>query len=170
MTKQQRNIALIVSFILTLILCYQLAIKNSLEIKKQHMHLVSEVESLKNAPQQLSLLKQKKVYYDSLLTTFQLNDSSIQNNLLKVINTYANSNNLKVIDFLEPHVSTIDELVINTYDFTLEGSYNSINQLVYYLEQQTKFGEVISLHFEKKKNHKTGRLYLQARVLLKNFG
>lgn len=170
MTKQQKNIALTVSFILALILCYQLAIKNTLQLKEQHTHLANEAVSLKSAPQQLALLKQKNVYYDSLLTRFQLGGSSIQNNLLKVINTYASNNALKVVDFLEPHVSTNDNLVIKTYDFTLEGTYNNINQLVYLLEQKTKFGEVISLHFEKKKNYRTGRFYLQARVLLKSFG
>jgi len=60
-------------------------------------------------------------------------------------------------------------LWIKTYEFVLEGDYNSINQLIYKLEQQTKFGEVISLHFEKKKNFRTGKHYLQARILLKSF-
>ena len=170
MTKQQKNTVLIVSFVMALILCYQLAIKNTLQLKDQHKHLVNEAVSLKNAPQQLSLLKQKNIYYDSLLTKFQLNDSSIQNNLLKVINTYASTNALKVVNFLEPHISENDNLVIKTYDFTLEGTYNTINQLIYLLEQKTKFGEIISLHFEKKKNYRTGRFYLQARVLLKSFG
>ena len=170
MTKQQKNIALIVSFVFALILCYNFAIKNTLQLKKQHKHLANEAVLLKNAPQQLALLKQKNVHYDSLLTKFQLGGSSIQNNLLKIINTYANKNALKVVDFLEPHVSKNDELVIKTYDFTLEGTYNNINQLVYLLEQQTKFGEIISLHFKKKKNYRTGRFYLQARVLLKSFG
>ena len=170
MTKQQKNIALIVSFVLALILCYNFAIKNTLQLKKQHSELKREAVSLKDSPQQLAILKQKNVYYDSLLTKFQLGGSSIQNNLLKIINTHANNNALKVVDFLEPHVSKNDELVIKTYDFTLEGTYNNINQLVYLLEQQTKFGEVISLHFEKKKNYRTGRFYLQARVLLKSFG
>ncbi len=170
MTKQQKNTALIVCFITALILCYQLAIKNTLQLKEQYKHLAEEAVSLKNAPKKLALLKQKNSYYDSLLTKFQLNDSSIQNNLLKAINTYASNNALKVVNFLEPHVSTNDHLVIKTYDFTLEGTYNNINQLIYLLEQETKFGEVICFHFEKKKNYRTGRFYLQARILLKSFG
>jgi hypothetical protein len=124
----------------------------------------------KNAPKKLSLLKQKEVYYDSLLTKYKLDGSSIQNNLLKVINAHAKTNGIKVVSFLEPHVITKNDLIIKTYDFTLEGRYNAINQLIYQLEQHTKFGEIISLHFEKKKNFRTGRYYLQARVLLKSFG
>jgi 23S rRNA maturation-related 3'-5' exoribonuclease YhaM len=87
-----------------------------------------------------------------------------------VINTFSNDNNLKVVTFLEPHIISKNELIINTYEFIIEGRYNSINKLIHQLEQKTKFGEIINLHFEKKKNFRTGRYYLQARVLLKSFG
>ncbi|WP_412560633.1 hypothetical protein [Winogradskyella sp. MIT101101] len=170
MTKRQKNIVLILGFIVVLYICYQLAIQKTLEQKEQYNTLTKEVVLSKNAPKQLSLLKQKEVYYDSLLTKYQLDGSSIQNNLLKVINAYAEANNLKVVSFLEPHITTKNDLTIKTYDFTLQGQYNAINQLIYQLEQQTKFGEIISLHFEKKKNFRTGRHYLQARVLLKSYG
>ncbi|MDC1324528.1 hypothetical protein N8216_00670 [Flavobacteriaceae bacterium] len=170
MNQKHKNRALVVCFLFVVFLCYKLAIKNTLQLKNQQHNLAKEAVLLKNAPQQLAQLKQKEIYYDSLLTKYQLDGSSIQNNLLKVITTFASNNNLKVIDFLEPHVSTNGELVIKTYDFTLEGNYNNSNQLIYLLEQHTKFGEIISLHFEKKKNYRTGRFYLQTRVLLKSFG
>lgn len=170
MTKQQKNIVLIIGFIVVVYICYQFAISKTFEQKTQYDALSKEVVLSKNAPKRLSLLKQKEVYYDSLLTKYQLDDSSIQNNLLKVINAYAYANNLKVVSFLEPHIITKNDLTVKTYDFTLEGQYNAINQLIYKLEQQTKFGEIISLYFEKKKNFRTGRYYLQARVLLKSFG
>ena len=170
MSSKQKNIALIVGFIAILYICYLLAVSKTLEQEEQYNTLTKEVLLSKNAPKQLSLLKQKEVYYDSLLTKYQLDGSSIQNNLLKVINSYADANNLKVVSFLEPHVISQNDLSIKTYDFTLEGLYNDINKLIYQLEQQTKFGEIVNLHFEKKKNFKTGRYYLQVRVLLKSFG
>ena len=170
MTKKQKNILLIIGFLVSLYICHQLAISKTLEQKRQYNGLTKEVLLSKNAPKQLLLLKQKEVYYDSLLTKYQLDGSSIQNNLLKVINAYAEINNVKVISFIEPHITTKNDLIVKTYDFTLEGSYNDINQLIYQLEQKTKFGEIINLNFEKKKNFRTGRYYLQTRVLLKSFG
>jgi len=170
MTKKQKNILLLVGFLFALVICYQLAIKNTWDQKRQFDRLSNESILFKNAPKQLSLFKQKERYYDSLLTKYQLDGSSIQNNLLKVINAYANDNNLKVISFLEPHVLIKNDLTLKTYEFVLEGEYNSINQLIYQLEQQTKFGEIISLQFEKKENFRTGKQYLQAKILLRSFG
>ena len=100
----------------------------------------------------------------------QLNGSSVQNNLLKTINTFADSTNLKVVDFLEPHIISKNNLKINTYQFTLEGDFNAILKLIHKLEQKTKFGEIINLHFEKKTNFRSGKHFLQASVLLKSFG
>ncbi|WP_304145934.1 hypothetical protein [Mesoflavibacter zeaxanthinifaciens] len=170
MSKKQKNIVLIIGFVLTLFICYKLAINKTIHQKQQFDNLYKEILLFKNAPKQLSLLKQKEVYYDSLLTKYQLYGSSIQNNLLKVINTFSNDNNLKVVSFLEPHTITKNDLIVKNYEFVVEGNYNDINQLIYQLEQKTKFGEIINLHFEKKKNFRTGRLHLQAKVLLKSFG
>lgn len=170
MKRTHKNLVLLMCFVLSLTLCYRLALEQTLKLKKQHKHLVSEATLLKSTPQHLVLLKQKEKYYDSLLTEFKWVGHSIQNSLFKVINSYADKNNLKVISFLKPHQIKVNNLVVKTYDFTVEGDFNTVNQLVYLLEQQTNFGEVISLIFEKKKNYKTDSYNLQTRVLLKRFG
>tara|TARA_B110000114_G_scaffold16849_1_gene16328 strand:+ start:2404 stop:2916 length:513 start_codon:yes stop_codon:yes gene_type:complete len=170
MTIKQKNKILLGSFICLLILCYQLAIKQTLQFKAKYKSLEKEALILKNVPQKLATLNKKNSYYDSILTQFQLEGSSIQNNLLKSINTFAVTHNLTVVHFLEPHLATgTDSYVVKIYEFTIEGNYNSINQLVYNLEQQSKYGEIISLNFEKKKNYKSGHYYLQAQILLKSF-
>ncbi|WP_034045103.1 hypothetical protein [Wocania ichthyoenteri] len=170
MTHKSKNILLVAGFIIILTLCYQLAISKTIALKKDYNSLIQEEELFKNTPKQLSLLMQKQKYYNSLLSKYQIKGGSIQNNLLKTVNTYADSNKLRVVSFLEPHISISHDLTIKTYQFTIEGNYNSILKLIHLLEQQTKFGEIINLHFEKKKNFKTNTYYLQAYILLKSFG
>ena len=170
MTYRTKNMVLITGFILALILSYQLAISKTLSKRQDYKTLKKEELMFKNTPKQLSLLKQKLVYYDSILTKYQLHDGSIQNNLLKTINIFADSSQIKVSRFMEPHTVQTGDLKMNNYQFTLEGSYHAILQLVYQLEQQTKFGEIVNFHFEKKKNFKTGKSYLQAHIILKCFG
>ncbi|MFI1772539.1 hypothetical protein [Thalassobellus citreus] len=170
MTKKTKIIVLLVGFVLALLLCYQLAISKTVALKKEY-HILKQQDLLFEAsPKQVSLLKQKQEYYDGLLSKYQLHGSSVQNNLLKTINTFADSANLKVVSFLEPHTINKNELKISTYQFTIEGTYNAILKLIHTLEQDTKFGEITNLHFEKKTNFRTGKYYLQASVLLKRFG
>ncbi|MCD2257588.1 hypothetical protein KWG70_00060 [Psychroserpens sp. XSD401] len=147
-----------------------MAFSKTFEQKRQYTMLKQEESLFENAPKKLSLLKQKEVYYDSLLNRYQLNGSSIQNSLLKTINTYADDHDLEVISFLEPHILTQNGLTVKTYEFVIEGHFNAIHKLIYQLEQNTKFGEVINLHYEKKKHFRSGRYYLQTKVLLRSYG
>lgn len=170
MTQKSKNIVLVFGFFILVIIAYKFAIANTLQLKKEYGSLQKEALVFDNMPLRLSSLKQKERYYDSLLTEYQLRESSMQNSLLSAINAFADANQLKVIDFLEPHTIEQNDLTVNTYQFTLEGDYNAILSLVHQLEQHTKFGEIINLNFKKHKNYRTGRYYLQASVLLKSFG
>lgn len=170
MSNKTKNILLISGFLILLILSYNFAISNTIKLKKEHNTLKQQELFFENTPKQLSLLHQKQKYYDSLLNKYQINGSSIQNNFLKTINSFAETNDLKVINFIKPHTFNQNEITVKTYSFTLEGTYNNIVKLIHKLEQETKFGEIINFHFEKKKNFKTGYSYLQAHILLKSFG
>lgn len=161
---------LVVGFVLALLLSYKVAISRTLVLKKEYDSLKNEAALFENTPKQVSLLKQKQLHYDNLLSKYQLNGGSVQNSLLKTINAFADSTGLKVIGFLEPHTLLQNDLKISTYQFTLEGDFNAILKLIHKLEQDTGFGEIINLHFEKKTNFRTGNSYLQAQVLLKSFG
>ena len=169
MTNKTKNIVLIFGFFVLLLVSYKLAFSKTISYKKEYTQLKQQEVLFSNIPQQLSLLKQKQKYYDSILSSYKLNEGSLQNNLLTTLNRYADANNLKVIDFLEPHVFIDDDLTVKTYQLTIEGDYNAILNLIYNFEQQTKFGEIINLHFEKKKNYKTGEYFLQTHMLLKSF-
>jgi len=170
MNYRTKNTLLIIGFILALIICYKFAFSKTVDIRNEYITLMQQEELLKNTPKQLSLLKQKQHYYDSLLVKYQLKEGSLQNNLLKTINKFADSTNIKVIDFLEPHTIQKNNLEIRTYQFSLEGDYKNTIKLIYKLEQETKFGEIINLEFQRKNNFKTGHVFLQAKVVLKNLG
>lgn len=170
MTNKTKNILLLTGFLLALVLSYQLAISKTIALKKEFNTLKQQDVLFENTPKQISLLKQKQTYYDSLLNKYQINGSSLQNNLLKTVTIFADSTNLKVVSFLEPHIVHKDNLKINTYQFVLEGNFNAILKLIHKLEQDTKFGEITNLYFEKKKNFRTRRYYLQVSILLKSFG
>lgn len=169
MNSKTKNIMLVIGFLLGLLICYNFAVSKTVSLKKEYTSLQQQELLFENTPKQLSLLKQKQKHYDSILKANKLDGSSIQNNLLKTINFFANQNNLNVLDFVEPHSYKQNDLVVKSYAFTVEGSYNSIITLVYKLEQETRFGEVINLHFEKKTNFRTHKRFLEATVLIQHY-
>ncbi|WP_430412802.1 hypothetical protein [Kordia sp.] len=165
-----KNRLLIGGFIVVLFICYKFAIANTVELKDEYNKLSKQEELFKNTPKQIALLKKKEQYYDSLLQVYKIGGTSLQNNILNTVTTFSNKHNLKVVDFSEPHTYVNKSLKINSYSFTVEGHFNSILQLIYTLEQKTKYGEIVSVSYEKKKNYRTGTSYLQATILLQSFG
>lgn len=170
MNNTLKNRLLIGGFILVLFLCYKLAIAKTITLKSEYTTLVKEEKLFQHTPKQIALLKKKEQYYDSLLRVYKIGGTSLQNNLLNAITSFSSKNDLKVVDFSEPHTFTDKSLTINTYSFTVEGHFNNILQLIYTLEQRTKYGEVVSVSYEKKKNYRTGASYLQAKIVLQSFG
>ncbi|WP_111684201.1 hypothetical protein [Winogradskyella tangerina] len=164
--QRTKNIVLVGSFILVVFIAYKCAFSNTYIIKQELQMLQKEASVFDNIPLEISRLKQKEHYFDSILSEYKLTDSSIQNNMLGTINEFASSHNLSVIEFIKLHKIEQNELEINTYKFTIQGSYNEIITLVHQLEQRTKFGEIFNLKFVRKKNYKTGRYYLQAHILI----
>jgi hypothetical protein len=170
MTNRQKNIGLIIGSILMLLICYKFGIAKTIVQYNEYDRLSQEQILFENMPKHMAVLNHKKHYYDSILGAYQLKGTSIQNNLIKVINAFSDDKGITVVGFEEPHLEERDDLTIKTYRFTLEGEYKDLLALIHQLEQKTKFGEVICLDFEKKKNHRTGKFYLQASVLLRSLG
>ncbi|WP_420571663.1 hypothetical protein [Kordia sp.] len=170
MNNTLKNRLLVGGFIIALFVCYKLAIASTLDVKSAYTTLTKEQKIFENTPKQIALLKKKEQYYDSILKVYKIGGTSLQNNLLNTITTFSKQHDLKVVDFLEPHTHNEKSLVINTYSFTVEGHFNNILQLIYTIEQRTKYGEVINVSYEKKRNYRKGTSYLQARIMLQNFG
>lgn len=170
MTTKVKNIVLIFGFLITLWVCYNFAISKTISLKKEHSALKKKKLALSKLPEKTLLLNKKNTYYDSILSKYNLkNTSSIQGSLLKTITSFAKQNNIKVINFEKPHSFTKNDLIIYTYNIKIEGNYNNLIQLIHKLESDAKFGEIINVQFIKKKNYRKGTFYLQAELLIQNF-
>lgn len=166
MTIKQKNTALIAGFVGILILGYFVSISETLAIKKNYDHLKEQELIYANIPQRLQVLTQKEKHYDSLLQHYQITETSLQNNLLKTIDRYADDHSIKVVSFLKPHSVTQKGKKTNSYTFTVSGDFNSILGLAYQLEQKSKFGMIASLQFEKIKNYRTSKTSLEGQFVL----
>ena len=170
MTLKEKNRWAVIGFCLVVLLSYQYAIKNTFDTRSALKTAEAKANSAADVPYQVSLLKKKSVYLDSLLNKNRIKATSLENNILNHLNTYADSTRIKIIAFNKPHKIQKEDHEVSTYEFTLEGSFNALLGLIYTIEQKTRFGEVSHLQFKKIKNYRTGRYSLQAHVLITGHG
>ncbi len=161
-----KNKLLYLGILVMLVLSYQLAIKNTLKVRKDLINLKIDAQKTKDIPKEMSVLTLKEKYYDSILVKMDIGHSSVQNKLLHLINNEAEKNEIDVIDFNQPHISAIDEINLNTYSINLKGSFTNILKVIHSIEKKGNFGEIIHIDFQKKKNYKTNTFNLEATVFV----
>ena len=166
MPLNKKNKILILGFVAILFMSYQLALKNTKEAYSSYNSNLEKRESIGNIPRQLAMLDQKEKAIDAQLQLLNLEESSLQNNLLKFLNQQAELNEVKIIDFNSPHIHKTENRQIETYSFDLEGSYSGILKMVNALENHGSLGAVIHFEMEKKKDYHSKRTYLQAKIFL----
>jgi len=165
MKLDKRNKYLLVGLIAMLFLSYKLAIYKTILVNKELNTNLAKKKSIDNLPKQLNLLIQKDKDLN-LQLAIDAERTTDQNNLLKLLSLETSKNKVKIIDFKAPHVIESGQGTIKTYMVELEGSYNNILKVANFLENKKPLGTISHLNFEKKKNHRTNRTYLQAKIFL----
>ncbi|HHC80299.1 MAG TPA: hypothetical protein ENK46_10490 [Flavobacteriia bacterium] len=167
MNLKQRNIALIIGLAVLFWVSYQFSFSKTVALKKQYAKLKKEKELFTNISQKLEKLRVQNVYYDSILKSKKIStESSSQNNLLSTITSFADTTNIKISAFNNPHVFKKDNAVFTTFSFTVKGSFSKITRLIYQLEQNYKLGKVISVSFKKKKDFRRNTVFLECTIWL----
>lgn len=167
MSLQQKNIALVIGFLILVWISYVFSFSKTLDLKKRLNTLKNEAALLENSTLKIQQLSKENQYYDSILKAKQISsDKSFQNNLLTTINSYTDTTNVKVVEFKNPHSFRKNGSTMLTYSFSLKGNFNQITQLIYILEQQFKLGKIISVNYTKKRDYRKRKNYLECTILL----
>ncbi len=168
MEKNKKNILYIVGFVILIILAYKFSFSNTFEMKSRYTELSKQDVQLTQDLQNTQYLKAQNKHYDSILSKFNISSKvSFQNHLLNTLHTFAKESNLKIMSFEKPHIFNLNATTSKkTYSFGVEGSFGSIVNLVYYLEQTQKAGKISNVLFEKKKDYRTYKESLKATILL----
>lgn len=168
MTLDKRNKGLLGGILLLLVASYYLAIDKTFALRSQYNGLSKEVGQFSNLPQKLGLLEQQEAYFDSILTSMDIKDTSFQNTLLRALNQEAEKQKVQVMDFNRPHIYTEADTQYETYQFALRGSYTQMLRVLHALEQKGNYGELAHVNFEKKKDYRSQKEYLEATVYLQS--
>lgn len=166
MKFNKKNKILFVGILLMLFVSYRLAIKKTMDEAKAHTVNFERKELIKDIPKQLAFLNQKEIHLDTQLRLLNVENSSLQNSLLKFLNEASEKHKVKIIEFNSPHIYSTERETKETYIFKLEGSYTSILKTIHALENKGSFGAVAHLEMEKKKDYRTKRTFLQAKIFL----
>tara|TARA_B100000949_G_scaffold229706_1_gene239032 strand:- start:1087 stop:1599 length:513 start_codon:yes stop_codon:yes gene_type:complete len=162
MQLDKRNKLLIGGFVLGLLVCYQLAIKKTLALRSRYLKETEQREQAKDIPEKLADLRKKEIQLDTRFGQLNLGSTNVQNELLHFLNEQGSQHSVKIMDFKAPHVVSEDNTTTRTYRFVLEGQFTNILKVAHGLETKANFGGITHMAFEKQRDPRQRKSYLQA--------
>lgn len=169
MPQKTKNRLLIAGFIAMLFIAYKLGVAKTVALKKELTQLEADVEASNAIAGSLQTLQQREQQADALLKKNNLQNISVQNNLLNILTNASQSRDFTISNFEQPHLYTQDGFTKTSYQFSLKGDFQGILKTIYGLEQNYSLGNIAHLHFEKKLNYRTRKPYLETDVIVENF-
>lgn len=160
-----KNKLLLIGFFISLYFSYSLAISKTLFYKNQYQ-ASQEIANDTNNPQLLAQLHYKEKQIDKWMAQNSSTMSNFQNELLKQLNLYCNEQQLKIVDFQEPHKYIENQSQTLSYSFSLEGSFNGVIVVLNKIENQQNLGQIKHISSQKKTNYKTNQDYLITTVII----
>jgi len=164
--NKKRFYILIGGVVLLIILSYKFTISKTFALRKEYRSAKIDKGISMNVSKKLQVLHLKQSHYDSILSQFNLRETSMENNLLRSINTQSELLNVRLREFNSPHVVEDKSSRFSTYHFTLEGSFVNILRLLYEMEKDGVYGEITHLEFIKQKDFRSKKTLLTAKVFI----
>ena len=167
MKLEKKNKLLLLGFAIALFFSYQLAIRNTLAIREEFEINNIRMEAIAGFPNTLTAMRNKEKALQAQLTQMDLSSVSFQTDLLRVLNKASANNKVNIVNLKSPHKIVVQTDTVATYIFDLEGGYGDILKTLNTLEKKKSYGVISHLAFEKKKDYRSRRTFLQAKVFLK---
>ena len=168
MTQKTKNYLLLTGIASLWLLAYYFAFSRTYVTYTEKKTLEMQKKSFQSAPKQQAVLAQKEKQLNSILAQHHIEGSSLQQTVFKTLQTLSEKLEFEITDFQQPHEFTPKDTkqTVTTYSVTLQGDYKSILKAIHTLEQDYSFGTIAHVFFERKRNFRTRRNYLQCQILI----
>lgn len=167
-TYKLKLIYLGIGFIVFLFFSFKLAINRTRELKKQCNSYELKLSQLKNAPQQIAIIKSKLSEIDKSVGGKNIDQINFEELIIEHVSSYCKVNNIVLKEYPGIHTYSQQDYSTETCKITVEGSFNKLLRLAYGIEQNFSYGKVSSLNFYTEKNYKTKNLELLLEIYVQN--
>lgn len=168
LTYKRKNGLLAVTSILLLLVVYSLGINKTIKAHHEYSESEKKMKIAENAPQMAAQLEKELILMDIKLGNQSTPGQNTSENLLSLITNYCQNNHAVLREFPQTTIANQGDMIIETNQFVVGGSFATILKLVYILEQKHKVGKVASVKYQLKKDFKTKEMLLTATVFIQN--
>lgn len=168
LTYKKKNLLLVLIAVIAALLIYSLAIKKTMAAFAECKQNKNKMEQAENIPEMTEQLERELIRMDAKIGTHNTRQENINEALLGLITGYCQTNHAVLREFPETLFSDDGDLSVETNQFVIGGTFSTLINLVYLLEQKYNLGKIVSVNYQLKKDFKTKEMQLTATIFLQN--
>lgn len=167
LTYKQKFFAVIGGFLLLLMASYKKTFKDTLAAKKELNHVEEKLSSIENSFSEIYNLKNEINYLDNIIGGHTLNPEQVQQKAFDFVTK--SEFEVNIVSIEDVHLFSNEDFLVYSNQIELEGSYNSLINLLYDIEKNFKNSRVVNTQFYSRKNYRTNTKKLFLKIILQNY-
>lgn len=168
-TYKQKNRLLLIVSLLLLLVAYQLAFKQTIDLYFQGKTLKSKINNQDITAMQIAQLQYELSGVEAMIDqNKQMEGTSFQERILETVSRFCNKHDIVLSEFSEPTTREESGYYIETNIVSVKGSFVKLVKLVAELEEKQQVSKVVSTHYFTKKDNSTKREELSVTIYLQN--
>ena len=168
LTNKYRFYLLLAGTFVALLLAYNMAINNTIELKKTCNKIEHDLNKAGDAPRKIAAIEKKLVSIESLYGSDFEDLDKLQEKLLNHISQSCKQYELTLIELPNVHEFEHSDYVIKTFKIVVEGNYTNILKFIYDLEFKPALGRLASIKFSTQTNYRNSNKKLFAQIIIQN--
>jgi|GEM_PF-611803 len=167
LTYRQKFLALLAIATLLGFAAYKRSFKLTLDAYHELSELSEQLIEINSSSNTVQELDTEILFLDNLLGEENMESVLVQQEILNFVTNKSKS--VHVFDVAEVHEASDNKFTIHTNQLTIEGSFEALLKIVYEFEKEFPYSRVVNTSFFKKKDFKTRRIKLYAKIIFQNY-
>lgn len=169
LTYKQKNYGLLVLFVLMLMVSYKRSFVLTLnaldELDAQEMQLMSA----QSAEESVALFEMSIAQLNHAIGRADLEPDKVNQEILSTISNYSLHHQVKLEKLEATHLFQTVDFSIYSNLILVEGNFNSILSLIYYMENEFEYARLTSVHVFSEQDIQTKKTKLYAKLLFQHY-
>ncbi|NQY30184.1 MAG: hypothetical protein HRT69_12030 [Flavobacteriaceae bacterium] len=167
LTYKQKFLVIIAISVLLGFTAYKRSFKLTIDAYNEYYELSEQLFEINSSSSTVQELDIEIRFLDNLLGEENMESVLVQQEILNFVTNKSKSVN--VFDVAEVHEASDNKFIIHTNQLTIEGSFEELLKIVYQFEKEFPYSRVVNTSFFKKKDFKTRRIKLYAKIIFQNY-
>jgi len=167
LTYKQKFLALLAIAVLLGLAAYKRSFKLTIDAYNEYHELSEQLYEIKSSSSTVQELDTEIRFLDNLLGKENMESVLVQQEILNFVTN--KSTGVNVFDVAEVHEASDNKFIIHTNQLIIEGSFEELLKIIYEFEKKFPYSRVVNTSFFKKKDFKTRRIKLYAKIIFQNY-